>query len=60
MTRALNRAEKAYITGLQNAFSKGCAAAEDVTITERDCPYKRFEHRKSWLDGFRQVRRMDK
>lgn len=46
----------AYVKGLQNAVAKGRAAAEDPTIRERDCPYSRFEHRKSWLDGFRAVR----
>jgi ribosome modulation factor len=50
-------AEKGYVNGLCNAEAKGMAAAEDFSITERDCPYSRYEHRMSWLEGFRHRRR---
>lgn len=49
-------AEQGYVKGLMNAEAKGFAAASDPAFTERDNPYQRFEHRKSWMEGFRRGR----
>lgn len=49
-------AMKGYVKGLLNAEAKGFAAGEDANFSESDCPYTRFEHRKSWLEGFRRAR----
>lgn len=48
--------EKRYMQGLWNADSKGYAAGQDPHFTERDNPYKMYEHRQFWLDGFRRAR----
>lgn len=45
-----------YMRGLWNADSKGFAAGQDEQFTTRDNPYKSFEHRQFWLDGFRRAR----
>lgn len=52
-----SRAEAGYVAGLQNAEAKGFAAGQDRQFTENDNPYRKFEHRKSWLDGFRRARK---
>jgi SNF2 family DNA or RNA helicase/ribosome modulation factor len=49
MRHARSPHEKAYVEGLQNAYNKGFGAANDP---DAKCPYKRWEHRKSWSDGF--------
>lgn len=45
-----------WMKGLSNAEAKGRAAAEDGAFTEADNPYRMYEHRRSWLDGFRSAR----
>lgn len=56
MSRRNPTAAERYVIQLQNADSRGFAAAEDPRFTERDNPYFRFEHRESWLAGFRRGR----
>lgn len=48
-----SRQEAGYVKGLFAAYSKGVASADDPAFNESANPYKRFEHRKSWLEGFR-------
>jgi ribosome modulation factor len=48
--------EEAYMEGFFAAIDKGYAAGLDPKFAERDNPYKRFEHKKNWLDGFRKAR----
>lgn len=45
-----------YMNGLWNADSKGFAAGQDEQFTVHDNPYKQFEHRQFWIDGFRRAR----
>ena len=47
-----------YVKGLLDAEQKGRAAAEDPEFKESDNPYKRWEHRTSWRDGFRHQRQV--
>jgi SWI/SNF-related matrix-associated actin-dependent regulator 1 of chromatin subfamily A len=44
--------EAGYVNGLRAAYDKGFAAAGDPEAAEAGCPYSRWEHRKSWIDGF--------
>jgi ribosome modulation factor len=55
-----SKAEKSWVNGLWNAEAKGRAAASDPAFTERHCPYTRYEHKRSWLEGFREVRNGEK
>lgn len=50
------KGEERYMNGLWNADSKGFAAGQDPQFSERDNPYKQYEHRQFWLDGFRRAR----
>lgn len=45
-----------YMNGLRNAEAKGYAAGLDKNFAERDCPYRGFEHRHFWLEGFKRAR----
>ena len=53
-------ASKRYMQGLWNAAAKGVASGQDPAFSERDNPYKQFEHREFWLDGFRRARAFEK
>lgn len=45
-----------FLRGIKSAEEKGRAAAEDPISDERDNPYRYFEHRICWRDGFRERR----
>lgn len=47
---------KRYMRGLEAADSKGFAAGQDESFSEKDCPYKNYEHKRCWTDGFRRAR----
>lgn len=49
-------AQERYMRGIHNALSRGRAAAEDPAFDRRHNPYRQFEHRKSWDEGFIQRR----
>jgi len=51
-----SKAQQGWINGLFEASYKGIQAAADPAITEAANPYKRFEHRTMWLEGFRDAR----
>lgn len=54
--RKTQRGWQAYISGLRNAYAKGVAYALDPFMTESSNPYKMWEYRRAWLDGFRAER----
>lgn len=49
-------AKERYMKGLFNAESKGYAAGLDPAFSQRDNPYKTFEHRTFWQIGFKRAR----
>lgn len=45
-----------YVRSIQNAYAEGRVMAEEPDATEAHCRFRRYEQRKSWLDGFRERR----
>jgi hypothetical protein len=48
-----SKQEDAYAVGLRTAFTKGVSAGMDSFCGLDDNPYRRYEHRKSWDEGFK-------
>jgi ribosome modulation factor len=48
--------KKRDIKGFFGARDKGYAAGLDAAFTEKDNPYRGYDHSKMWLDGFRAAR----